>query len=153
VIAASVLLGAALVTLSVIDLGTFRLPDAITLPLLATGLVLTWLLAWDAVWWRAAAALVGFLALAGIASVYHRVRGRHGLGLGDAKLFVAAGSWAGGEGLPSVLLWATGAAIASVLVAASLGKKTDRSSRIPFGPFLALGTWLVWTYGPLRYAY
>ncbi|WP_088343238.1 MULTISPECIES: A24 family peptidase [Rhodomicrobium] len=149
VLAATAVLGAALVALSVIDLRTMRLPDAITLPLVATGPLLTFALGWDDPLWRIAAAAAGFLALYALARAYRALRGRPGLGLGDAKLFAAAGAWLGLEGLPSVMLWASGVALAAVLVALLRGQPVEASSRIPFGPFLALGFWIVWLFGPL----
>ena len=77
--------------------------------------------------------------------VYRRLRGREGMGLGDAKLLGAAGAWVGWQGLAGVLLIAavTGLATAVVL------RRTSLSDALPFGPFLALGIWLTWLYGPL----
>lgn len=148
-LAASLLLAAALIALSVIDLATLRLPDAITLPLILTGPALAFAFGWGGVLWRVASAGVGFLALFAVAHGYRALRGRAGLGLGDAKLFAAAGAWLGMEALPSVLLWACGAALLAVILAALTGRQVKATSRIPFGPFLALGFWAVWLYGPL----
>ena len=145
----SILLAAALVALSVIDLDTMRLPDAITLPLIATGPLIAWALGWDTPFWRILSAGAGFLALFGVAEAYRALRGRSGLGLGDAKLFAAAGAWLGIGALPSVLLWACGIALAAVLLAVALRRDIQASSRIPFGPFLAFGFWMVWLHGPL----
>src|SRR5262245_28011209 len=110
VLAASALLAGALIALSVIDLATFRLPDVITLPLILAGPLLAWAAGWDGVWWRVISAGVGFAALFAVGSGYLALRGRTGLGLGDAKLFAAAGAWLGMEMLPSVMLWACGVA-------------------------------------------
>ncbi len=148
--AASIPLALALAVLSAIDLRSFRLPDAITLPLIAAGLVLAGL-AWqsgvDGALWRPVAAAAGFLFLYGVALAYRRLRGRDGLGMGDAKLLAAAGAWLGFGGLPTVMLWATGVALAGVAAAALMGRQVEGASRIPFGPFLALGFWMVWVYG------
>ena len=149
VLAASLLLAAALIALSVIDLAIFRLPDAITLPLISAGPFLALAFGWDGVLWRIASAGVGFIALFAVAHGYRALRGRAGLGLGDAKLFAAAGAWLGMEALPSVLLWACGAALVGVFLAALAGRQVKATSRIPFGPFLALGFWAVWLCGPL----
>jgi leader peptidase (prepilin peptidase) / N-methyltransferase len=145
----SILLAAALVALSVIDMETMRLPDAITLPLIAAGPLIAWALGWDTPFWRILSAGAGFMALFGVAEAYRALRGRSGLGLGDAKLFAAAGAWLGMGALPSVLLWACGIAIAAVLLAVALRRNIRASSRIPFGPFLAFGFWMVWLHGPL----
>jgi leader peptidase (prepilin peptidase)/N-methyltransferase len=147
-LAASAMLAAALIALSVIDWLTFRLPDAITLPLILAGPALALAFGWDGVPWRFASAAAGFLALFAVAHGYRALRGRAGLGLGDAKLFAAAGAWLGMEGLPSVLLWACVMALCGVVLAMSLGRAVKATSRIPFGPFLALGFWAVWLFGP-----
>jgi leader peptidase (prepilin peptidase) / N-methyltransferase len=149
VVLASLLLGAALIALSVIDLRTMRLPDALTLPLIAAGPLLAYVLDWDGVLWRLASAAAGFAFLFAIASAYRALRGRAGLGLGDAKLLAAAGAWVGLEALPTVMLWGCASALVLVLAAVLLRMPVEGSTRIPFGPFLALGFWIAWLYGPL----
>ena len=72
------------------------------------------------------------------------MRGREGLGRGDAKLLAAAGAWVGVRALPQVVL---AAALAGLVAAACLrlaGVRLGAQSALPFGPFLALATWLVW---------
>ena len=150
VLGASVMLGATLALLSAIDLHTYRLPDVLTLPLAAAGLLFCAVLHWDEVRWRFLSAALAYLALYSIAVSYQRIRGRQGLGLGDAKLLAASGAWLGLEGLPTVVLLASGAACCGVLLNAGLGKRLTSSSAIAFGPFLASATWLVWLYGPLN---
>jgi leader peptidase (prepilin peptidase)/N-methyltransferase len=147
--AVSVLLAAVLAACSAIDVYAHRLPDVLTLPLVAVGLLVCSATGSAPLWWSAASAGLGFLLLAGIAWGYRRVRGRAGLGLGDAKLLAASGAWLGAGALPTVLLWATGSALACVLVASWRNSQLSGASRLPFGPFLAFGTWLVWLYGPL----
>jgi leader peptidase (prepilin peptidase)/N-methyltransferase len=148
-VAASVVLALALAVLSAIDLQHYRLPDAITLPLAALGLAVS---AWSGLqplWWSALSALLGFILLAGFGLAYRYIRGRPGLGLGDAKLVAAAGAWVGAEALPTLLLWATGPALLCALLAHWRGQGVSATTRLPFGPFLASATWLVWLYGPL----
>jgi leader peptidase (prepilin peptidase) / N-methyltransferase len=149
VLVSSVVLGISLAAMSAIDVHSFRLPDVLTLPLIGGGLLLAWLMDWGPLWWRAASAAAGFLLLYAVERIYHRLRGCNGLGRGDAKLFAASGAWLGAEGLATVLLWASWIALLGVLLAACLGKPLTRTTRIPFGPFLAFGTWLAWFYGPL----
>lgn len=147
--AASLVLGATLVLLSAIDLTSYRLPDILTLPLIGVGLLFCYALEWDSVAMRALAAACAFLALYLIAAIYERLRGRAGLGMGDAKLLAASGAWLGLAGLPTVVLVASCTALASVLVQMLRGVTFKPSTRVPFGPFLAFGTWLVWLYGPI----
>ena len=149
VLVASLVLCAALVTLSTIDLLTFQLPDAITLPLAVAGVVLAWENGALAVIERCLAAAVGFALLSGLALLYRAWRNRSGLGLGDAKLFAVAGAWLGLEALASVLAYAAVAALASVALACARGSSITLSTPIPFGPYLAFAIWLVWLYGPI----
>jgi leader peptidase (prepilin peptidase) / N-methyltransferase len=145
----SSVLAVALAALSAIDLHAYRLPDALTLPLTALGVAGTPLVMETSLWWQAASALLGFAVLAGVAFAYAKLRGRPGLGLGDAKLLAAAGAWLGMQALPSVLLLACGSALLGLLIRGWRTGSLSATSRVPFGPFLAFGTWLVWLYGPL----
>lgn len=139
-----------LLGLSVIDIRDFILPDVLTLPLIAAGLGVTALLSPNLVLSHAAAAAAGALLMWGVAWAYRRLRGRDGLGLGDAKLFAAAGAWTGPMGLPSVLLIASASGLLAVLTASVATKRPLSShTKIPLGPFLSLGIWLTWLYGPL----
>jgi leader peptidase (prepilin peptidase)/N-methyltransferase len=127
------------------------LPDELTLPLVGAGLIVAYLLDADAAIGHAIGAVTGFAALFVLAAVYKRVRKREGLGLGDAKLFAAAGAWVSWSGLASVVLVASVTALVVVLVRSVLGRRVAADERIPFGPYLCLATWLVWLYGPLMF--
>lgn len=95
----ALVLGGILVCLSVEDMFTLRLPDLGTLTLIGAGLVWCAIFAPGDLAHNATAAAVGFGTLYLIAAGYIQVRGQHGLGLGDAKLFAASGAWLGLEGL------------------------------------------------------
>jgi leader peptidase (prepilin peptidase) / N-methyltransferase len=126
--------------IAVIDLRSFRIPDVLSLPLIASGLALSMWLPGMAFWPHLAGAMAGFVIFATIGTWYHRRTGTDGLGLGDAKLFAAAGAWLGWQALPIVLLIA---ALGGIAFAVMQGR-TDRQSAIAFGPWLALGFWVVW---------
>jgi leader peptidase (prepilin peptidase)/N-methyltransferase len=143
------LLGCWLLALGWIDLRRWILPDALTLPLIVAGIGASWLLAPGEVVDRIAGTTCGYFALRMVAWAYRKVRGREGLGAGDAKLLAAAGAWVGVTGLPSVLAGAACAALATAAVLVVVGIRLTRSSAMPFGPFLALATWMVWLFGPL----
>ena len=145
----SAALAVTLIVLSAIDAETFRLPDLVTLPLLAAGLALAALDGSSMVQWNAASAALGALALWSVNAVYKQLRGSDGLSFGDVKLFAAAGAWVGAEGLASVLLVACGAALALVIMWRLRNPVLSRLTALPFGPFLAFGLWIVWLYGPL----
>jgi len=144
VILATLLLGATLTALSVIDMRSLTLPDWLTLPLTAIGLAFIAVYVPQQWMWHAGAAALGFLLLWGIGEAYWRLRQVDGLGMGDAKLFAAVGAWTGLEGLLSALLIATFAALLAVVI-----MRVSRKTALPFGPFLALGLWVTWLYGPV----
>ena len=142
-------LGWTLLTLAWIDWTDFLLPDVLTLPLLLGGLVLTRIWDPDSLTDHCLAAALAYLSFRGIAVVYRLLRGRDGLGGGDAKLFAAAGAWCGLGALPLVVL---GSAVIGLLAALGLalaGRNMTSTTRIPFGPCIALAFWLVWTQGTL----
>lgn len=142
-------IGWALLLASAIDLRHFLLPDVLTLFLAASGLAVAALWQPETFVHSLIGGLVGVAVGWAGAVLYRVVRGRDGLGLGDAKLFGAAGTWVAWSGLPSVLLFASVSALLYVAVLQIAGRKIDGSTAIPFGPFLALGTWLVILYGPV----
>jgi leader peptidase (prepilin peptidase)/N-methyltransferase len=148
-VAAGVVLAAFLVTLTLIDLRDYRLPDWLTLPLAGLGIAAAHSLGWQDWSERTLAAIFGFTALFLVREIYARVRGREGLGLGDAKLLAASGAWTGLAGLPAVMLLACLLALGVVFLLTMAGRRIVATTAIPFGPFIAAGTWLVWLYGPL----
>jgi leader peptidase (prepilin peptidase)/N-methyltransferase len=143
---AGCVLGWALLALGWIDWEHFRLPDAITLPLILAGLAATALLTpWDNAG-HALGAAAGYLAIRALDLAYRAWRGRSGIGQGDAKLLAAAGAWLGWDALPTVV---TAAAITGLAVALAMrlrGQPIGGQTALPFGPCLALATWLVWLY-------
>jgi leader peptidase (prepilin peptidase)/N-methyltransferase len=143
---AGCLFGWTLLTAAWIDLRTMRLPDVLTLPLLLAGLMRTGLTDLDGLTDHALAAALGYLLLSGVARAYRRLRGRDGLGLGDAKLLAAIGAWTGLSALPAVLLLAACLGLIAAAAARCLGKTMTASTAIPFGPFLSLAGWLLWLY-------
>jgi leader peptidase (prepilin peptidase)/N-methyltransferase len=74
------------------------------------------------------------------------------MGLGYVILIAAIGTFVGWEGILFTIVAASFIGAAYGLTAIALGKR-ERSSKIPFGPYLAVGAviWLFWgnTLGPL----
>lgn len=132
------LFGWALLTLAWIDLRAMILPDVLTLPLLALGLVITEISRPEALVDHLLAAAFGYLSLAAVAWACRRFRGRDGLGMGDAKLLAAICAWLGLSLLPLALLLAAWAGLVAAGGAALAGKRMTAATAIPFGPFLAL---------------
>ena len=143
------LLGWWLLALGWIDLRKWLLPDALSLPLIIAGLCAAAALAPEQLTDRSLGAALGYLSLRAIALLYRLLRGREGLGHGDAKLLAASGAWVGASALPQVVL---GAALSALFAAGCLrlaGIRLGARSALPFGPFLALATWLTWLIGPV----
>lgn len=149
-LAGTCVLAWALLVLSVVDAAIFRLPDIVTLPLLAMGLGVSWLLPDKDLAGHAIGALCGAAAFFLIAELYRRTRGRDGLGMGDVKLAGVAGAWLGWQALPSMVLLACSAGLVWVGIGVVRRGKTVLEERIPFGVALCFGIWIVWLYGPLE---
>ena len=142
-------LGWVLLTASLIDSRHMILPDRLTLPLIPAGLLVIWLLEPARLPAHLIGALAGFVLLLAVGLLYRRLRGREGIGLGDAKLLAAAGAWVSWEGLPGIVLLAAAAALLVALVGRLFGRSLDAQEELPFGPYLAGAFWLTWLYGPL----
>ncbi len=132
---------ATLLTLAFLDLEHLWIPDLITLPMTALGVILALLLPHLAWWESISGVLGGGAAFAAVAIIYRRLTGREGLGWGDVKLLALIGAYLGVRALPWVVL------LSAVLGAAvGLGlmwrKKVSRLTPIPYGPFLGLAALL-----------
>jgi leader peptidase (prepilin peptidase)/N-methyltransferase len=144
----SCLLGWVLLALAATDFKYYLLPDFLTLPLILAGLFVSWELDHSSLLSHAIGAASGLAFVIGIRHLYRRLRGREGMGLGDAKLFAAAGGWVSWDGLPSVMLLAALSGLAFGLLRGVRGNRIALTDRVPFGAFLSLGIWVVWLYGP-----
>jgi leader peptidase (prepilin peptidase)/N-methyltransferase len=139
----------ALITLS--DLRHFRVPDVVSLPAIAVG-VLANILVFHGGDWKAglSESAIGAVLAGGsffaLRAAYYRFRGVEGLGLGDVKLAAVAGAWLGFEPLPMLVLAAAIAALAAVLLRAIIrpGLRIDGALPIPFGSFLAPAILFFW---------
>lgn len=139
-------LAIALAWAAAVDLDRYILPDLITLPLIVAGLLLHASGGSAGLLDASVGAAAGYLSLAGVAWTYERMRGRPGLGLGDAKLLAAAGAWLGWKMLPLVVLAGSLSALACVLFIVAFRGHDALRRAFPFGPFLALaflGAWIV----------
>lgn len=136
-----------LVVATVIDLEHLIIPNRLTYRL---PFVLLVLLVPPSVWgpgsWSdlrrgVIAAVVVPAVLEGLAQAYRLVRGRRGFGLGDVKLLVSLGLVCGYLGVFEVVVMLYGAIITAVFVAVPLiaTGRARLASRIPFGPYLAIG--------------
>lgn len=125
---------AVLIALSFIDIDTFRLPDLLTLPLLALGIIGSLLISGNPTGWESVLSAMGagglFLM---IALVYPQ-----GMGLGDVKLVAALGAFLGFPAIFfSIFVGSLIGALSGVFLLVT-GKKSFQQ-QIPFGPYLATG--------------
>lgn len=136
-LAVRLLFASALVVLFVIDLRHRILPNAITLPGIASGFLAAWFLppGW-------LSSLIGAVAgggiLLAIAELYYRVRGQEGLGMGDVKMLAMIGAFLGWPLMVLTLVLASfaGSLVGLTLIASGRG---SMQAALPFGTFLALG--------------
>ena len=121
------------------DLRTFLLPNKVTYPLIFLGLFINTLTPYafcetSEAW---IGGLVAYSSLYLINQIYRQLRDHDGLGMGDAKLFAALGSWLGIAALPFILLIASLLGIIGGLLWLR-HHKLSSSHAFPFGPFLVI---------------
>jgi leader peptidase (prepilin peptidase)/N-methyltransferase len=139
---AYLVLTAALLAISIIDLEHFIVPDRITAPLTVSSLVLLGVAAGaDGDWSRFGRSLLGGLAFFAFLLLLNIINPR-GMGMGDVKLSFSLGLFLGWLGWGQVFLggflsFLLGAVVGVALIAT---KVKTRKDHVPFGPFLASGT-------------
>ena len=134
--AGACLLGWGLLAVSVIDVETRLLPDAITMPLLWLGLAFNLFGIYAPLEDSVVGAMAGYLLLWAIYHGFRFATGREGLGYGDFKLLALLGAWLGWPALPTVVVIASAAGAVVGIMLVVHGSAT-RDSPLPFGPYLA----------------
>ncbi len=134
-----------LIALTAIDWETGYLPDAITLPLIAMGLIANIGDRFASFPDALIGAAAGYGAFRLIAWGFERLRGIEGLGQGDAKLLAAIGAWAGWTALAPTVFVAALLGLAGVAIAHLHGHKMAAQTPIAFGPALAAAGAIVFT--------
>ncbi len=139
---AYLVLTAALLAISLIDLEHFIVPDRITAPLTVAGVALLGLAGVaEGEGGRFVRSLLGGLAFFAFLFLLNILYPR-GMGMGDVKLSFSLGLFMGWLGWGQVFLggflsFLLGALVGVLLIAVGLKSRKDF---VPFGPFLALGT-------------
>ena len=126
-----------LLYLAYIDWRTFRLPNAITFPLIILGIAFNAFsdLRFTSPSSAFVGAFLGYGLLWALNTGYRLLKNRDGIGMGDAKLLSALGVWLGWVALPSILFLASISGIIGGMIWLKLNKQ-NHGSAFPFGPFL-----------------
>ncbi len=136
-----------LIAASGIDIGHKLLPDSITLPLLWLGILLSLFNVFVDLETSVIGAIAGYLSLWSVFILFKLITGKEGMGHGDFKLLAMLGAWCGWKMLFVIVLTSSlvGAIVGITMI---LLKKTERSTQIPFGPYLAAAGWISLLWGP-----
>uniref|UniRef100_UPI00356B2475 prepilin peptidase n=1 Tax=Zhongshania sp. TaxID=1971902 RepID=UPI00356B2475 len=122
------------------------LPDQLTLPLIWLGLLFNSITGsiplHDAVW----GAIAGYMSLWSVFWLFKLLTGKEGMGYGDFKLLAALGAWLGWQFLPLIILLSSvvGAVFGGAVM---MLKRSDSSTPMPFGPYLAGAGWIALFWG------
>jgi len=130
---------ASLTVVSFIDLSHRLIPDVISLPGILVGLAVSWFHPHMSFKDSLIGVLVGGGTLYLVASGYHLLTKREGMGGGDIKLLAMIGAFIGWRGVLFTILCSSfiGAVVGLALILAS--SEADSKYAVPFGPFLSLG--------------
>jgi leader peptidase (prepilin peptidase) / N-methyltransferase len=144
-LAVRLLFAACMVALFAIDLEHRLLPDAITLPGIAVGLVASLFLP-PGIRDALIGSLVGGGVLWAIGEAYYRYAGEEGMGGGDVKMLAMIGAFLGWKlVLITLVLSSIAGSVIGVIVIAL--RRGDMKYALPFGTFLSLAGLVASLYG------
>ena len=135
-----------LVIIGLIDLRHQIIPDIISLPGILFGLAVSIIFS-HITWYDS---LIGIIGGGGVfylvAYVFERLTGKEGMGGGDIKLLAMIGAWMGWKAVPFVILFSS---LIGIIIGGGslLLLRQGLQTKIPFGPFLALGALLYLFFG------
>jgi leader peptidase (prepilin peptidase)/N-methyltransferase len=143
---AVMLLSWGLLAMSLIDVDHQLLPDVLVLPLLWLGLIgnsFDLLVPLPEAFWGA---VFGYMSLWTVYWLFKLMTGKDGMGYGDFKLLALLGAWGGWQILPMTLLLSSLLGVITGLILMRMNK-TQTSTPIPFGPYLAIAGWIALLWG------
>lgn len=129
-----ILLVTFLVPIALIDFDTRTIPNKLTLPAAVLALLAIVALDVDFLVEALIAGAAGFAFFFLAALAYPR-----GMGMGDVKLAGVLGLYLGRAVGPAIFIGLIAGVVVGVAVIARKGAKEGRQTKVPFGPFLALG--------------
>ncbi len=129
----------ALVASTRTDFDAMAIPQAFTLWLVPLGVFCAYLgIIYVSLWESIIGAVLGYGILWAVAMIFKYTTGREGMGIGDMELLAMIGSFIGPVGIwVSLMVGSLSGLVLGGLYLVINHKK--RGTRIPFGPFLALG--------------
>ena len=140
-----IILALVLIIIFFIDLKHFIIPNTLTFPLMALGLIKSFIPNLNEIFPNYIDSIIGGLFGYGIIwsiiFFYKQIRKKEGMGLGDAKLFAVIGFWFGWISIPFVIFLSSITALISV-VPDLIKNSKKMSTQIPFGPYIIIGTLL-----------
>jgi leader peptidase (prepilin peptidase)/N-methyltransferase len=135
-----------LIALTLIDLKKQLLPDDITLPLLWSGILISFYDLFTNLNDSVIGAIAGYLILWSVYQLFKLLTKKEGMGFGDFKLLAALGAWLGYSYLPQIILVSSvvGSIIGITMIVVG---KNEQQQPIPFGPYLAAAGWIALLWG------
>lgn len=138
-----------MVAIAAVDARRFIIPDGLNAAALALGLVYAaveepeiWA---QALTWSVLRGAITAFAFLAVRAGYRRWRSREGIGLGDVKLAGVAGVWLDWTTIPIAIEIAAAAALGAYLIMHFYFRRAvRRTTRLPFGLFLAPAIWIAW---------
>ncbi len=135
-----------LIALTFIDIDHMLLPDQLTLPLVWLALIAAVMNITIAPSDAIIGAAIGYLSLWSVYWLFKLATGKEGMGYGDFKLLAVFGALLGWQAiLTIVLLSSVVGALIGMLQIIIQGK--DKTTPIPFGPYLAIAGWVTLLWG------
>ena len=134
----------ALIALTGIDFDTQLLPDRITLPLAAAGLLVNSQSLFVSPAHAILGYVIGFLVLWIVYFIFKMITGEEGMGYGDFKLLAALGAWLGPMQLPLIILLSS---FVGMIIGIVLLKVRKENQPFAFGPYIAIAGWISLMWG------
>lgn len=145
-LAEGVVLAMILAAITVVDFRQMIIPNSLNLLLAASGLGFCAISGPIGVATQGAFAAAVFVIFLGIRHGHRQTTGRMGLGLGDVKMMAAAACWLDPLLFPLLLFVASASALLAFGGQAMVSGGVTAETRIPFGPFIAIGLGCSWAF-------